>query len=132
MKTQKFSQTQYKNYVFDFLHLTFFHSHFILNFDETYPFFSCKKAYYVKRQDFLENCVSTVYCRHGAGTGTGTETRAGAGAGARTVTYQNLEPGPKIRNIYGSATLLNPNSQGQILVSWLKGHRELSLTSGPA
>ncbi len=30
---------------------------FIYNkYDETYQFFSCNKAYYVKRQDFSKNC----------------------------------------------------------------------------
>ncbi len=40
-------------YLISFIKL-FFHSHFTKKFDETYKFFPCKKAYYVKRQDFIK------------------------------------------------------------------------------
>ncbi len=42
-------------YANDFLHLTFFSFTFYNKFDKTYQFFPCKKAYYVKRQEFQKN-----------------------------------------------------------------------------
>jgi hypothetical protein len=48
----------------------FFHFHFYNKFDETYQFFPCKKAYYVKRQDFskfyFENCPFSFLSRYEA------------------------------------------------------------------
>jgi hypothetical protein len=52
-------------------------------FDENYKFFPCKKAYYVKIQDFfqiffVEN--GFLWSRYGAGAGTGAAIGAGTGA----------------------------------------------------
>ncbi len=54
------SQTQYTIvYLISFI-LTFFSFTFDNKLDETYQFSACKKAYYVKRQEFSNNFFKTV------------------------------------------------------------------------
>ena len=70
-----------------------FHNKFV----EIYISFTCKTAYFVKRQKkfqifFRKTCF--LWSRYGAGTGTGTGTFSKVGTGTGTITFQNSEPEP--------------------------------------